>query len=188
MKKRKIIIAIIAFIIVEGLSVVNIEYTHNNNIKRYLQEQTKELEVKQKSVENTYTLMIDNVFHQTINLPEVLELYSNAYGADSLQKTIIRDSLHKMLLPTYDYLKLSNVKQLHFHLPNNESFLRFHRPKKHSDNLTDIRYSVKMTNQNKKSYHGFEEGRIYNGFRMCIHFFTKINILEAWRQVFRLRQ
>ncbi len=50
-------------------------------------------------------------------------------------------------------------------MPNNEPFLRFHRPHKYGDDLTDVRYSVKMANQTKQIYTGFEEGRSYNGFR-----------------------
>jgi diguanylate cyclase (GGDEF)-like protein len=45
------------------------------------------------------------------------------------------------------------------------AFLRFHKPKKYGDNLLDIRYSVKEVNRLKKPMYGFEEGRIYNGFR-----------------------
>ncbi len=162
---KRIIFAIIAFVIIEGLSILNIEKFHEKEMIQYLNEQTKGLEVKRKAVQNTYSLMVENIFCQTINKTEILELYSHAYSADSLQRKIIRDSLYSILLPVYNYLKMSNVKQLHFHLPNNESFLRFHRPEKYGDNLTDARYSVKMTNLNKKKYIGFEEGKIYNGFR-----------------------
>jgi diguanylate cyclase (GGDEF)-like protein len=40
-----------------------------------------------------------------------------------------------------------------------------HKPERYGDDLSDIRYSVKMVNKNLKYIEGFEEGRIYNGFR-----------------------
>ena len=69
------------------------------------------------------------------------------------------------LNPTYDNLKSIGIKQLHFHTRNNYSYLRFHRPGKYGDDLTNIRLSVKICNEKKIEVHGFEEGRIYNGFR-----------------------
>ncbi|NWF66027.1 MAG: ATP-binding protein [Campylobacterales bacterium] len=58
-----------------------------------------------------------------------------------------------------------DLKQFHFHFPDNRSFLRFHKPLKYGDDLTNIRYSVMMANKTKQFISGFEEGRIFNGFR-----------------------
>jgi len=165
MKISKIILVVIAFFVVEGLSFFYIEKSHKKETKIYLDKQTAELEIELEASLSSYILVSDNYFEQIINKPEVLEIYSKAYEADSLEKKAIRDSLYELLLPSYKLLEANNIKQLHFHLPNNESFLRFHRPDKYGDNLTDVRYSVKMANLTKKNYHGFEEGRIYNGFR-----------------------
>ena len=163
--KSRIILAIIVFVIIEGASFFNIEYFRKSEINQYLDKHTKELEMGKRAVQKSYSLMTKTVFTQFISKPKILQLYSKAYLADNLQKIEIRDSLYRMLKPLYEYLKLNGVKQMHFHLPNNESFLRFHRPKKYGDDLTDIRYSVKMTNLTKQKHKGFEEGRIYNGFR-----------------------
>ncbi|RLD53819.1 MAG: hypothetical protein DRJ01_18865, partial [Bacteroidetes bacterium] len=103
--------------------------------------------------------------NQIIEKPNVLELYSKALEADSITKNQIRDSLYNLLSPTYEELKVANIRQFIFIFPNNEVFLRFHRPEKFGDNLTNFRYSVKMANETKQIYTGFEEGRSYNGFR-----------------------
>jgi diguanylate cyclase (GGDEF)-like protein len=50
-------------------------------------------------------------------------------------------------------------------LANGESFIRFHRPDKYGDNLMDFRESVRLANTEKRYVTGFEEGRIFNGFR-----------------------
>ena len=65
----------------------------------------------------------------------------------------------------YNNMHDFKLKQLHFHLKNNDSFLRFHRPDKFGDNLADVRETVKYVNKYQKPAHGFEEGRIYNGYR-----------------------
>ncbi|MEA3554725.1 MAG: ATP-binding protein [Campylobacterota bacterium] len=62
-------------------------------------------------------------------------------------------------------MKRFNLKQLHFHLKNNDSFLRMHKPNKFGDNLTDIRPTIAYVNKNKTKIDSFEEGRIYNGYR-----------------------
>jgi len=77
-----------------------------------------------------------------------------------------RDTLHKVLLKKYRKLSEKyNLRQLHFHLPDSSSFLRMHKPSKYGDSLVGIRQSVEYVNKTLKSFYGFEEGRIYNGFR-----------------------
>jgi len=173
MRKKIIIIALIAFVLIEILAFVKIESFHDKEVSQYLNLKTEEFKVKQKAVEKTYALMVQYIFNKTINKPEVLQVFSKAYYADSLQRIIIRDSLYSLILSEFDYLKLNNIDQLQFHLPNNNSFLRFHSPEKYGDNLTNYRYSVKMTNINKKNYFGFEKGRIYTGFRSVFPLFYK---------------
>ena len=173
MKKGKIIILTIVFIVVEVLGFMNIEKFHNQEVNLLLEKETAELAVKEKAAKNAYALLTKNILEQTINKPEVLQLFGKAYHADSLQKKVIRDSLHQMLFSVYEFLKSSNIKQMQFHLPNNESFLRFHRPDKYGDNLTNIRYSVKMANATKRIYTGFEEGRMGYGFRYVFPLFYR---------------
>jgi len=61
---------------------------------------------------------------------------------------------------------------LHFYLPNNDSFLRFHQPKKFGDNLAFVRETVAYVNKNKKPIDGFEEGENFNGYRFIYPLFN----------------
>ena len=181
MHNKKIIIAIITFIIIEAISFMFIEYLHKKEIKNSLAEKTTETKAKVRAVRGSYTIMVETLFKQIIEKPNVLELHSKALHADSITKTEIRDSLYNLLLPTYEQLNLVNIRQLIFILPNNEVLLRFHRPEIFGDDLTDIRYSVKMANQTKQIYTGFEEGRTYNGFRNIFPIYYKgkhIGVIE----------
>ncbi|WP_308411590.1 cache domain-containing protein, partial [Vibrio parahaemolyticus] len=58
-----------------------------------------------------------------------------------------------------------NFRQLHFHFKNGDSFLRVHKPEKFGDNLLSVRESVRIANKEIRFVQGFEEGRIYNGYR-----------------------
>lgn len=66
---------------------------------------------------------------------------------------------------TYKTLTNHNIKQFHFHLPNMDSFLRFHKPEKYGDNLKNIRESIAIVNKTKEAVFGFENGKIFSGFR-----------------------
>lgn len=85
--------------------------------------------------------------------------------ASAREKDILREQLYNKLAKTYNQMKDYNYRQFHFHLPNTESFLRLHRPDKYGDLLYDVRESVKIANRDEIFVSGFEEGRIFNGFR-----------------------
>ncbi|MEA3317496.1 MAG: PAS domain-containing protein, partial [Bacteroidota bacterium] len=173
MKKIRLISSIISIAIIYILLFIGIEIFHKKQINQHIEEYTKELKIKYNVVNNSNLIIAETVLHFAINKSEVLKIFSKAYKANSIQKKILRDSLYNMLKLDYEFLKSKNFKQVHFHLPNNESFLRFHKPNKFGDNLSDIRYSVKMTNSKLQKQIGFEEGRIFNGFRQVFPLFYK---------------
>ncbi len=106
------------------------------------------------------------IFATMINTPEILNIYKNATSSNPDVQALARKKLLDKLTPLYQTLaRDSNTRQLHFHLPNNRSFLRFHRPNKFGDDLTDIRPSLVKTNRERINVTCFEEGRIENGFR-----------------------
>jgi signal transduction histidine kinase/CheY-like chemotaxis protein len=106
------------------------------------------------------------IFYNMINTPDVLALQKAALDAkNDAERDIYRKKLYKKLKPLYTYLKHYGIKQLHFHFPDATSFLRLHKPLKYGDNLTDVRYSIVLANKNLKEVTGFEEGRIFNGYR-----------------------
>ena len=113
----------------------------------------------------------DSIFENIINTQEITSLIKDAYKSDEKQKDIIRKELYKLLEKRYQKFTNYDIQQLHFHLPNNDSFLRFHKPNKFGDNLTNVRASVKYVNEKLKPIIGFEEGRIFNGYRFVYPLF-----------------
>lgn len=96
----------------------------------------------------------------------IVSLYEQLADADSVERDRIRAELLANIRQRYNDLRESiQLRQLHFHLADNTSFLRLHRPEKFGDDLSEVRQTVAFVNREHKAVDGFEEGRIYNGYR-----------------------
>ncbi len=126
---------------------------------------TSVLETTYKTTIHLYKTYAETLYDEVLNKREVLELVAEAYKASPERQAILRGRLYRLLYPTYTHLAENNIRQLHFHFPDNRSFLRFHRLEKYGDSLTDIRESVRLVNTLHKSIFGFENGKIFCGFR-----------------------
>lgn len=117
------------------------------------------------NITKSYKSNSEIFFSTKINSKNIFEIMERANSADENLKNKAREELYSALISDYSTMKLFGIRQLHFHLPNNESFLRFHRPEQYGDSLTGIRNTVAYVNKYKEPISGFEEGRIYNGYR-----------------------
>jgi len=134
-------------------------------IAQYVEQRVESLEDTFRFSTNSFTQIANLLFDQFINQPEVLRPFSRAYTATEEEQAEIRQELLDQLSDDYQRWEDLNIRQLHFHLPDNTSFLRFHRPELFGDDLTDVRYTVATVNATQQPIVGFEEGRIFNGFR-----------------------
>ncbi|MEA2018428.1 MAG: PAS domain S-box protein [Campylobacterota bacterium] len=160
--KKSILFSLI-FILLSTISYILLNYEKNQKLQQHLNTKTKQFSQNYYVLYKEYQKLSEVIFNTKIDTLEVAKIF----------KDRDREQLHNHLKDTYSLLKQYNIKQLHFHLPNNESFLRFHRPNKYGDNLTNTRETVKYVNENKKQIDGFEEGRIYNGYRFVFPLFYK---------------
>ncbi|MFZ5775233.1 MAG: ATP-binding protein [Thermodesulfobacteriota bacterium] len=73
-----------------------------------------------------------------------------------------REALYKATLPFYKTIKNKNpyFEIMHFHLPDNTSFLRMHLPGLHSDELAEIRPIIREVNVSHKQLAGYEVGKL----------------------------
>jgi PAS domain S-box-containing protein len=150
--------------------VVFLSYSISSyNKERYIDEKQEEVLRSYSTVYNQHKNLADIVFKTKIDTKEILEIFKQTKDHHNLDEA--REKLYEKLLPVYELLKEQNIRQLHFHLPDNKSFLRFHRPSKYGDDLTNIRETVAYVNKNKKPINGFEEGRIFNGYRFVYPLF-----------------
>jgi two-component system, sensor histidine kinase and response regulator len=163
-KIKYVVLFALLSIVVSLIYYQFINYNYNKNIQRYIQEHNKNIEENYEILYDKFKSVSSTMYRLIINTPEVLEIVHNAYTNPN-SKDQSREELYALLKNKYEYLKELELKQLHFHLPNNESFLRFHKPQKYGDDLTNIRATVDWVNKNNQTIDGFEEGRLYNGFR-----------------------
>lgn len=120
---------------------------------------------KVNSVLRTYEAFSNYIFQDILNNDFILTTIDSANSADEAVKDILRKSLYHYLEDEYAKITDYNFRQLHFHLLNMDSFLRMHRPENFGDNLAEIRSTIKLANSNNTYITGFEEGRIFNGYR-----------------------
>lgn len=136
------------------------------NGEDYLQAELETFNSKMDATLKTYEFFSNYFFEETVNRDEVLKLMRDANAAQNeAELAVLRERLYAMLLDSYHSMEKYNFRQFHFHLPDGESFLRFHKPEKFGDNLFASRPSVKIANTEKRYVSGFEEGTIFNGYR-----------------------
>ncbi len=87
--------------------------------------------------------------------PHIAELFANRD----------RETLLAELLPVFESFK-KEVAQFQFHMPNSDSFLRLHKPKKYGDSLKTFRFTVNKANETKQVVSGIEKGRAGFGIRV----------------------
>src|SRR6056297_1811653 len=138
-----------------------------NSSEVYLDQKLERSEYTLKSVLNNYRSISELLFKTLIETDDILYIVENAWDAET---QAIRDFYRKRLLEkvgqVYKEMKNKGFRQVHFHFPDNTSFLRMHRPGKYGDDLTGVRKSIEIARAERAFVSGFEEGRIFNGYRM----------------------
>ncbi len=103
------------------------------------------------------------VIEQSIARDEVTRLIAAGIEDGGLERT--RAELIERVSGLYEDLERFEFRQLHFHLPDGRSLLRMHAIEKWGDPLNEVRESVRIANTEHRVVTGFEEGRIFNGYR-----------------------
>jgi two-component system, sensor histidine kinase and response regulator len=164
--KTKIVLYMMIFFIAIALLLYQfLEYEKDSKINDFLALTTKENEKIYSQIYSKYNDISTIIFKTKINTQDVKNILLIE------DKEISRQKLYNHLKSIYTLYENYNLKQLHFHTPDNKSFLRFHRPDKYGDDLSGVRHTVEYVNKYKKPINGFEEGKIYNGFRFVYPIF-----------------
>ena len=85
------------------------------------------------------------------------------------QAAQIRQQLFVRLVQSWGYLQHElGVRQMQFVLPETLSFLRFHAPAEHGDQLAELRWLLRDVERTRSPRSGFETGRAYAGIRGAV--------------------
>lgn len=145
------------------LLIINNSY--HNNAKKYNDARAQLLSRSIESVTSSYEQFSNFIFETIVNSEEVTERLAEANEASTKEKAAIREELYRSFETIYNISNSYEFRQLHFHLKDGESFLRMHAKDKFGDHLFDVRESIRIANVDKRYVTGFEEGRIFNGYR-----------------------
>ncbi len=156
---------IIFFIIAISLIFSFFNYSKNDKTEVYLNSLKEQYTMQYKIMYDNFNQLSQNTFYGIINKPEIYNNLKLAYKKDDKTQQYYRKKLYDTFISDYNRLLNFNFKQVHFHFPNNESFLRMHKSTKFGDDLSNIRYSVVKANKTLKPVNGFEVGKIVHGFR-----------------------
>lgn len=162
-------ISLLMFLLLALLNGLRIYYDLREYLAHDYENSTKELQIIIQDMQKISNALYENI----INKPDVITIFKEASDADASQQSRVRQRLYAHLEAPYRTFTRYGIQQLHFHLPDNRSFLRFHRPGKFGDDLTDIRDSVSYVNHYHKAISGFEEGKIFNGYRFVYPLFDE---------------
>jgi PAS domain S-box-containing protein len=154
------------FLLVLGVSAVALLH-HLRLVKEenYFAQQDKQLSLAYQASLQSYELAMEGFYASTINRDEVARLFADGARFDGYAKAVARGQLYRLLHSDYDLMRSYNLLQLHFHLADGTSFLRFHKPEKYGDQLAGVRPSVEIVNKEHRPITGFEMGRVSPGFR-----------------------
>lgn len=165
---KKVSFRYLALLSISGLLLAFYYILHNSykgDIRNYKNSRIDELNISYNAIVNLNHRTSELLYETVVNSPQTWNILAKANSGDTAIVNQARQDLYMHLKEHYHFLSGYDIRQLHFHLPNNHSFLRFHRPGKYGDDLSQVRYSIAETNRTLKSHWGFEEGRIFNGFR-----------------------
>ncbi len=172
--KKSTIFVLIFFSILGFIISMILSYDKERRIDIYLQNQLKDASIQFDVTYKNYNELSFNIYNNLISNPQVIK--DITIGANSNSKELqdmAREDLYNLLAPIYKDWNTIGIKQLHFHLKNNRSFLRMHSPKKYGDDLTNARYSIKYVNTTQSRVDGLEMGKLDNGFRFVYPIFDQ---------------
>ena len=162
LKQRKLLFYTYIFLFI--ILVISVAYITNLSMRdSYMRSILKASSFKINLISQKLQKEADIYFDEVVKQPEILKELSKIDNKENLDE--IRKNLIKKLSSSYKRMKENGVRQFQFHTKDNHSFLRMHKIDKFGDSLKGFRYSVEITNSTLKPHHGFEEGRLKNGYR-----------------------
>ncbi|UTC74442.1 methyl-accepting chemotaxis protein [Treponema sp. OMZ 792] len=156
--KMKLLLSVFALLLLQYMVLT---YKDWRSIKKFSNNQIETLgDIK-------YLAFMDAINGYTLTGKAVLDGITNNESIVKAFEEQDRESLLTIMKPVYKKLKEKyNAKQVHFHTPENRSFLRLQKPEKFGDDLSSFRKTVVKANSEKQIVYGLETGVSDLGFRI----------------------
>ncbi|PIE65394.1 MAG: hypothetical protein CSA26_03480 [Desulfobacterales bacterium] len=148
------------------VSILFLTQLRKTKLENYYSQQENGVRLAYKASLEMYKLAMNSFYNSSIaGEPAVLRLFAEGVENKGYARALAKGKLYRLLYHKYQTMSQHNLLQLHFHLANNTSYLRFHKPTKFGDNLLPVRRLVAYVNKEKRPRSGFETGKVRSGFR-----------------------
>ena len=158
----------VIFVMVVCIITIAMYFEYTIKESMYENEKTNDLQIQYDSKLLINDKIVDALFDELLFDIEMKQLLFEASNGISKDKN--RKKLYNLFRLKYKNFKKRGIDQLHFHLANGESFLRFHKPKSYGDSLL-FRNNIKTIIRTKKKTMGFEIGKYFEGYRFMYPLF-----------------
>ena len=163
--KTKVLFTVL-FLIFNAVVFYATQFIQEQRIKIVLDDSLKNLQINYDILLHNQRLTADAAYASTTTLtPGFLKIMKKASHSTTREKKLLREQLKRLLTERYRILKDKGVLQYQFVLPNNEVFLRMHKPSMFGDNIAKTRADFKFTNETFRQTQGFSEGAVALAFR-----------------------
>jgi len=169
---KKYLFSIVLFFI--GLIVVYEMFAHISVQEDYLSsyiDQVYDNITSLSRVSKKNKSKVSQVYYNEVIDGNTQYLMYLAGNGDDAVKDDVRVQLLENYHVFYKNILPTGMRQFQFHLPNTESFLRFHNPNHYGDLLKDYRMTVNDVISSHEKVEGIEEGRMLNGYRFVYPIF-----------------
>ncbi|MAD41822.1 MAG: hypothetical protein CL623_05470 [Arcobacter sp.] len=157
---------IIAFIVLIGtITLYTVNYYKKSKELDFFNENILTLDLAYAASIDKYRLLTKYIIEESIHNESIISLFERGITSKEEVRRLYKGLLYRELYPLYVKLKENGIRQFQFHTKNNESYIRFHKPNKYGDDLSKLRESIRITNEENRIVTCFETGRTMSGFR-----------------------
>lgn len=151
--------------IIGGFSIVYLDYQKKEKIEAYYQKNIVVLDLAYHASVDKYNFFASSMKSYLLKSGELENLSRAIHAKEEDDKRFYKGLFYKNFYPMYKDMQQIGIRQVHFYLSDNTSFLRYHSPEKYGDDLTTYRPTVDYVNKTHQPISCFETGRVIAGFR-----------------------
>ncbi|MFK7161032.1 EAL domain-containing protein [Marinospirillum sp. MEB164] len=166
LRRNPLLTVLAIFLLGQFFLVTSLYYNWQIKQTMHQEQQVHLVETAYQAAISSYRLASEVYVNEVLHQPEVLSLLEAGYFAASPEEqAIARGRLYRLLWPSYQSLSEQHLRQLHFHDPQGNSYLRFLQPQSWGDNLAAQRPSIARMLAERAPVATFEVGSSLTGFR-----------------------
>lgn len=157
---------IIIFIVTWAVLIGSLLILKNLSSTVYNQSKISELKDHINCVTTNSEELSDYIFNYEVNSDKFLDAMRRVYSSKPQNINLIRDSIIDMYDNIYEKLNKLGIREFQIHLRDGEQFICFNQINQFGTNLFDNQFSVELANIRQTSIKGFENGKLFTGYRI----------------------